>query len=491
MSIQIKTAAVTGPKTCEILELTTPDLGRGEVLVKVHAVALCTLEQRIFRGEVKMPLPCTGGHEVAGEIAALGPGVNTKLWAEGQRVAVRLLYNCGECYYCRTGRTNMCERAQKKPVREGLLPGPGGLCDYIVVDAASLFKIPDTLTYEEACLTEPLACCVHSVGRADIQLGEDVVIIGGGIMGQYHVMLAKRKGARVILSEVDPARRVLAENLGADITLNPMEQDPVEFVKGITDGRGADVVFNTTAIPNAMVGYGSVVAIAFLVSEVKNPNRTVPKSMAISMVLVVLLYLLMIIATMGNITTQLLIDNPGFRFIPMFAAAFTSLTSVPWLSKLISIAALLALLTTMLVVLSLNARAVSSMADGGMLPKPLAKLNKNGVPGTATVTLAIICMVLSCFPSLTELLVNLGSVSAAITIVIVCASLICARKKVPHQAGNYKAPGGNFISVLTIVLIVASYIPGIFSGGGTMWLFTIIIYAVGAVIMAYYLKKQN
>ena len=246
-----------------------------------------------------------------------------------------------------------------------------------------------------------------------------------------------------------------------------------------------------TAIPNAMVGYGSVAAIAFLVSEVKNPNRTVPKSMAISMVLVVLLYLLMIIATMGNITTQLLIDNPGFRFIPMFAAAFTSLASVPWLSKLISIAALLALLTTMLVVLSLNARAVSSMADGGMLPKPLAKLNKNGVPGTATVTLAIICMVLSCFPSLTELLVNLGSVSAAITIVIVCASLICARKKVPHQEGNDKAPGGNFISVLTIVLIVASYIPGIFSGGGTMWLFTIIIYAVGAVIMAYYLKKKD
>lgn len=262
MSIQIKTAAVTGPKTCEILELTTPDLGRGEVLVKVHAVALCTLEQRIFRGEVKMPLPCTGGHEVAGEIAALGPGVNTKLWAEGQRVAVRLLYNCGECYYCRTGRTNMCERAQKKPVREGLLPGPGGLCDYIIVDAASLFKIPDTLTYEEACLTEPLACCVHSVGRANIQLGEDVVIIGGGIMGQYHVMLAKRRGARVILSEVDPARRALAEKLGADITLNPMEQDPVEFVKGITDGRGADVVFNTTAIPSvvpqaiAMVGKG-------------------------------------------------------------------------------------------------------------------------------------------------------------------------------------------------------------------------------------------
>ena len=252
MSIQIRTAAVTGLKKCEILNLETPDLRPGEALVKVHAVALCTLEQRIFRGEVKMPLPCTGGHEVSGEIAAFGPGVNLKKWAVGDRVAVRLLYSCGECYYCRTGHTNMCERAQKKPTREGLLVGPGGLCDYVIVDTASLFKIPDTLTYEEACLTEPLACVVHSVGRANIQLGEDVVVIGGGIMGQYHVMLAKRRGARVILSEVDPARAELAKKLGADMVFNPMEVDPVEFVKSVTEGRGADVVFNTTAIPSVV-----------------------------------------------------------------------------------------------------------------------------------------------------------------------------------------------------------------------------------------------
>lgn len=249
MAIQIKTAAVTGQQKVEILDLSTPDLRPGEALVKVHAVALCTLEQRIFRGEVKMPLPCTGGHEVAGEVVAFGEGVNLKKWAVGDRVAVRMLYSCGECYYCRTGHTNMCERAQKKPTREGLLVGPGGLCDYVVVDTNSLFKIPDTLSYEEASLTEPLACVVHSVGRANIQLGEDVVIIGGGIMGQYHVLLAKRRGARVIMSEVDDSRRKLAEELGADITFNPMEHDPVEYVKSLTEGRGADVVFNTTAIP--------------------------------------------------------------------------------------------------------------------------------------------------------------------------------------------------------------------------------------------------
>ncbi|MDD4260293.1 MAG: alcohol dehydrogenase catalytic domain-containing protein [Sphaerochaetaceae bacterium] len=252
MALKIKTIAVTGLKTIGILDLETPDLRRGEVLIKVHAAALCTLEQRIFQGEVKMPLPCTGGHEVSGEIALLGEGVNPKKWAIGNRVAVRLLYNCGECYYCRTGRTNMCERALKKPVREGLLIGPGGLCDYIIVETKDLFLIPESVSYEEAALTEPLACCVHSINRGNLQFGETIVIIGGGIMGQNHVMLAKRKGCRVIVSEVDANRRKLARQLGADITFNPLEHEPVEYVRSLTDGRGAECVFNTTSIPSVV-----------------------------------------------------------------------------------------------------------------------------------------------------------------------------------------------------------------------------------------------
>lgn len=252
MAIKIKTAAVTGPKKVEILDLETPDLRAGEALIRVRAVALCTLEQRVFLGMVKMPLPATGGHEVAGEIAALGEGTNLKKWAVGDRVAVRLLYTCGECHYCRRGHTNMCERSLKKPTREGLLPGPGGLCDYVIVDTNALFSIPDHLPFEEASLTEPLACCVHSIERGELQLGEDAVIIGGGIMGQFHVMLAKRRGCRVIMSEVDPARRALAEQLGADITFDPTEKDPVEYVRSLTGGRGADAVFNTTAIPSVV-----------------------------------------------------------------------------------------------------------------------------------------------------------------------------------------------------------------------------------------------
>lgn len=248
--MDITTAAVSAPGKIEMLNLRTPALEKREVLVKVHAVALCTLEQRIFVGEVRMPMPCTGGHEVAGEIVALGPDAGRH--KVGDRVAVRLLYSCGECRNCREGRTNMCENARRKPVREGLLPGPGGLCDYVVVNADALYDIPDDLPYEQAALSEPLACVVHSVRRAGVDLADDVVVIGGGVMGQLHVMLAAKRGARVIVSEPDAARRSLALASGAAVAIDPLAGDPVQAVLDATHGRGADVVFNTTPVASVV-----------------------------------------------------------------------------------------------------------------------------------------------------------------------------------------------------------------------------------------------
>jgi len=244
----IRTIAITAPGKVENIGLEISGPTGREVLVKVHAVALCTLEQRIFKGDIKMPYPCIGGHEVSGEIAELGPSVNRKLWKVGDRVAVRMLYACGECHQCRSGHTNACEHAQKKPVREGMLPGPGGLCDYVIVESSSLFPVADTISYEEASLTEPLACVVHSIYRAQISLADTVVVIGGGIMGQFHVMLARMRGARVIMSEPHAGRRALAEEYGAFHTIDPSKENPEDTVKQLTDGRGADIVFNTTPV---------------------------------------------------------------------------------------------------------------------------------------------------------------------------------------------------------------------------------------------------
>lgn len=252
MSIKINAAVITSPGSVALRQFETPDLEQNEVLVRVKAVALCTLEQRAFSGMLKAPLPFLGGHEVAGEIAALGSGANRTLLEVGNHVAVRMLYNCGECYYCRSGHGNLCVHAQRKPVRAGLPAGPGGLCDYIIADTTALYRIPDDFSYSEASLTEPLACCVHSVERAGICLGNDVVVIGGGIMGQLHVMLAKRLGARVFLIEPDENRRILGSELGADLCVDAAKEDPFQVVMSITEGRGADVVFNTTAIASVL-----------------------------------------------------------------------------------------------------------------------------------------------------------------------------------------------------------------------------------------------
>lgn len=244
-----------------------------------------------------------------------------------------------------------------------------------------------------------------------------------------------------------------------------------------------------SAIPNAMVGYGSVVSIAFMVENIKNPNKTVPRSMAISMLIVMAIYIMIIVATLGHVTISYLIENPGMRFIPLFAAVWTSMTSSLWLSKLISISAFFALITTMLVVQYLNALAIKAMASDNKLPKLLSRVNKNDAPIYAIILSALISSLLSLKPSLTEFLVNLASLIACITIVIVISSLIKSRRTTPHIDGAYKAFGGNALSILTICVIVICYIPSIISGNLYMWGFTALVYLIGIIVYKIYEKR--
>lgn len=245
------------------------------------------------------------------------------------------------------------------------------------------------------------------------------------------------------------------------------------------------------AVPNAMTGFGSIVAVAFLVGQVENPKKNVPKATIVALFLVVCLYVLMIVATMGHVTAAFLTENPGMRFIPMFAAAFTSMSNIPWLPKLISISALLALLTTMLVVLNLTANAMKSMADDGMLPKALTKMNKHNTPHVAIIVTTVLACALSCFPSWTEILVNLGSLFAAVNISLVIVSAIYARKKTTIDADAFVAPGGNALSIITVVAILCTYIPKVIGGDLQLFGFTAIIYIIGAIVMVYFSKKNQ
>ncbi|SCY05662.1 APC family permease [Alkaliphilus peptidifermentans] len=257
------------------------------------------------------------------------------------------------------------------------------------------------------------------------------------------------------------------------------------FSQGIKGASGF-----VSAIPNAMVAYGSIVAVAFMVSEVKNPNKNVPKSIAIAMGIVVFIYSLIIITTVGLVTAEFLVENPGMRFIPLYAAAFTKLQMFPWLPKVISISAVMALLTTILVLIAITARAIFATAEAGLLPKFLAKIdNKTGTPLNATILVALATSIISCFPQFTAEIVNLGSLFAAITIIINCYSLVVARRKFSHIEGNYRAPGGTFLPIITLAVIIATYIPRILEGS-TIIYFTLAWYAVAAVIIAFVLRQS-
>ncbi len=245
-----------------------------------------------------------------------------------------------------------------------------------------------------------------------------------------------------------------------------------------------------SVVPTAMVGYGSIVAIAFMVSEVKNPNKNVPKSIFIAMSIVVSLYVLIILSTVGLITAGFLTENPGMRFIPLYAASFTKLNAYPWISKVISISAVLALLTTMLVVIALTSRAIAATAQGGLLPEVMGKNGKTGTPIVATVTVAILGAVVSCFPKFTAQIVNLGALFAAITISINCISLVVARRKNKYIEGNFRAPGGNALPIIALIIIIVCYIPEIINGGWIIWGYTIGWYLLGLLIYKFYSRKK-
>nr|WP_280739090.1 MULTISPECIES: zinc-binding dehydrogenase [unclassified Enterococcus] len=235
----------------EIQELPIPKIAADEVLMKVRANGLCTNDVRDYIGDTKWSYPRIGGHEFSGEIVEIGSDVNPEHFQVGDHVVKYIIPACGECHYCKTGRENLCVEIYTSSTfrNEDGISGFLGLAQYITVKSKDLYKYPKEVPFEHSAFTEPLACVVNSIERANLEYGQDVLVIGGGVMGLMHILLAKLQGTRVLLSEPNEERRKLAEQLGADFTFNPMQMDAVALVKEQTEGRGADVVFNTTAIP--------------------------------------------------------------------------------------------------------------------------------------------------------------------------------------------------------------------------------------------------
>lgn len=231
----MKAAILYGPRNVKIEDIDIPKITRhGEVIIDIKACGICPSDLRVFLGFRKQSYPTTFGHEWVGDVVE---AKDTDRFNVGDRVAVAWPEYCYECHYCEKGRLNLC---QKRWAHESVF---GGFMEYGRAHFRNLRKIDKDISYEEAAFAEPLACAINGISKADVSLGDSVVIIGDGPLGIINMQLAKLRGAlKVIVSGHHAERLHLAKQLGADHVINAKEMDPVKEVKDITEGKGVDSV---------------------------------------------------------------------------------------------------------------------------------------------------------------------------------------------------------------------------------------------------------
>jgi len=245
MSEKMKAALLYGVRDLKVENVDKPTVGLGEVLVRVKAATTCGTDLKIFqRGYVEgvIELPTVFGHEWAGEVVEVSKELS---WPKkGMRVRGGNSAPCLRCRMCQKGDYNLCE---------DMMWLWGAYAEYIKVPsrmvAINMQEIPLHLTFEEASITEPFACVLHGIEKANVKFGDTVAIIGAGPIGLLHLLVAKKMGTeKVIVSDLVEERLQVAQKLGAEI-VNATQYDPIEKIKEFTDGYGADVVIEAIGLP--------------------------------------------------------------------------------------------------------------------------------------------------------------------------------------------------------------------------------------------------
>ncbi|RLI43159.1 hypothetical protein DRO69_09570 [Candidatus Bathyarchaeota archaeon] len=243
----MKAAMYHGPDDIRIEEMPTPKIAQDEILVEMKACGICGSD--LMHWYLKNRAPLVLGHEPAGIVAKTGKKV--KQFKEGDRVFVHHHVACLTCHYCSHGDFTLCEQFKKTNIH------PGGFAEYFRVPAPNLqvdtLRIPDNVSFEEATLIEPVACCLRAQTRFIIRPEDTVVIIGAGPSGIIHVILSKsREASKIIVSDVISYRLEMAKRFGADLAINPQNESLIDKVKESTNGRGADLVIVTAPYAEAL-----------------------------------------------------------------------------------------------------------------------------------------------------------------------------------------------------------------------------------------------
>ena len=247
----MQAAVYKGASHVAVESIPVPDIGRGELLIRVESCGICHTDLKKIEHNL-LPAPRIYGHETAGVVATVGDGVAPR-YKPGDRVAVFHHIPCGKCFYCSKKLYAQCPVYKKVGVTAGYEPAGGGFSQYVramdwIVDRG-IEKIPAGVSFDQACFVEPVNTCVKGVKQIDPQPGDVVAILGQGPIGLIFTMIVARSGAQIIATDTMDSRRKLAQKFGAREAFHPRDTTFARAVKSMTDGRGADIVIVAASAP--------------------------------------------------------------------------------------------------------------------------------------------------------------------------------------------------------------------------------------------------
>jgi len=245
----VKAALYKGPKDLNVVEVDKPKPSDNQILIKVKACATCGTDAKIFNhGHPRLTPPQIIGHEIAGEIVEIGARVNN--FKVGDRVQVIAAIPCGQCWLCQSGRMTICQNQLSMGYQFA-----GGFAEFMIIPdevirVNGVNKIPENVSFDEAAVTEPLACVLNSQQILQITKGDVVLVMGSGPIGCLHVRVARALGAtKVFLADINGGRVKLASDVvKPDATIDMSTQDLAAEMKKLTDGRGPNIII--TAAPS-------------------------------------------------------------------------------------------------------------------------------------------------------------------------------------------------------------------------------------------------
>jgi erythritol/L-threitol dehydrogenase len=246
-----------GPKDYRLERTARPAAGPNELVIEITACGICASDCKCHSGAAMfwggngqpawVKAPVIPGHEFFGRVVEAGPGAQQHFGvAVGERVIAEQIVPCDRCRYCTSGKYWMCEVHNIFGFQREV--ADGGMADFMrIPPTARVHKVPESLSLNDAAMIEPTACAIHAVNRGDIQLDDVVVIAGAGPLGLMMAQVAHLKTPRkLVVIDLVPQRLALAKAFGADVTINPAEQDAKKIVHELTGGYGCDVYIETS-----------------------------------------------------------------------------------------------------------------------------------------------------------------------------------------------------------------------------------------------------